>query len=273
MTVKAESLWDLLDKDLWSLELDFESSNKKRSKILISVFIVTRQRPELCQEAVRLLHEKAENPESIEYLLGLDEDDPTLEQMKDFVKQSCISNISITTFKRKPWKNFHEYSNELCYKAVGEWIFCYTDSKQMLTDHWDAVVNKTSKNSVISPVIENHRGHRVNRDGVRKNTYCYTPIIPKWWIEELGFFSDTPHSDTWIHGVSEDCGMLVMEEGIKLYSRRKKDDHGDIEDKVAKRIYQQRSEHKKSLTKHREKSHQRTVKKLHDILKRRRSKK
>jgi hypothetical protein len=165
----------------------------------ISILLPTRKRIKQLEKAVGSLFDNAKEPDKIQPLFGVDDDDvETLE----FLKQKNYKNQSVLKFKRMGYENLHMYNNSLCAYAQGTWIMFFNDDAIMQTKHWDDVIEKHTGTFKILRVKE-QTGH----------PYSIFPIFPWDWFRLLDHISLHGQNDAW---VSEIAYMLDIMETIDV---------------------------------------------------------
>jgi glycosyltransferase involved in cell wall biosynthesis len=109
------------------------NSNKK-----ITILLPTRGRPELLEKSLKSLIDRASNPEDIEIMLGLDEDDTaTIDYIKETIApylQDKGVEARANIFKPLGYENLHTYVNTLAGASMGEWLFFWNDDGIMTTE-------------------------------------------------------------------------------------------------------------------------------------------
>lgn len=166
------------------------------SNPVISVLLPTRGRREVLKSSLESLISKAKNPEHIELLLGIDDDD---EGAREYIEQEvapmlrehrveCRANI----FKPLGYENLHVYINTLAGNATGEWLFFWNDDGVMVTEGWDDVIRSyTGQFKLLAP-HDNHNGH----------PYAIFPIVPKDWFMLVDHLSQNAQNDAWLSHIA-----------------------------------------------------------------------
>jgi hypothetical protein len=166
------------------------------SKSIISVLLPTRGRREVLKSSLESLISKATDPENVELLLGIDEDD---EGAREYIEQEiapmlreykveCRANI----FKPLGYENLHVYVNTLAGNASGEWLFFWNDDGIMVTDGWDDVIRSyTGQFKLLAP-RDNHDGH----------PYAIFPIVPRDWYTLIDHLSQNAQNDAWLSHIA-----------------------------------------------------------------------
>ena len=166
------------------------------TKSTISVLLPTRGRREVLKSSLESLISKASDPEHIELLLGIDDDD---EGVKEYIEKEiapmlrehrveCRANI----FKPLGYENLHVYVNTLAGSATGEWLFFWNDDGVMVTDGWDDVIRGyTGQFKLLAP-RDNHDGH----------PYAIFPIVPRDWFTLIDHLSQNAQNDAWLSHIA-----------------------------------------------------------------------
>lgn len=166
------------------------------SKSTISVLLPTRGRREVLKSSLESLITKASDPERIELLLGIDDDD---EGVKEYIEKEiapmlrehrveCRANI----FKPLGYENLHVYVNTLAGNASGEWLFFWNDDGVMVTEGWDNVIREyTGQFKLLAP-RDNHNGH----------PYAIFPIVPRDWFVLIDHLSQNAQNDAWLSHIA-----------------------------------------------------------------------
>jgi hypothetical protein len=166
------------------------------SNSTISVLLPTRGRREVLKSSLESLISKATDPENVELLLGIDEDD---EGAREYIEQEiapmlreykveCRANI----FKPLGYENLHVYVNTLAGNASGEWLFFWNDDGIMVTDGWDDVIRSyTGQFKLLAP-RDNHDGH----------PYAIFPIVPRDWYTLIDHLSQNAQNDAWLSHIA-----------------------------------------------------------------------
>lgn len=161
----------------------------------VSVILPTRKRIEKLSASLDSLVKTAKN--DFELLVAVDNDD--LETVDFLVKQYPESIILVV--KRFGYTQLHEYINRLSQMATGDWLMLWNDDSIMMTQDWDELISKQSGFKVLRPL-----GNQFNYLPGQMNIF---PIIPKDWVRVLGYFSKSPHNDSYAQYVANEAGIHV----------------------------------------------------------------
>ena len=166
------------------------------TKSTISVLLPTRGRREVLKSSLESLISKASDPEHVELLLGIDDDD---EGVKEYIEKEiapmlrehrveCRANI----FKPLGYENLHVYVNTLAGSATGEWLFFWNDDGVMVTEGWDDVIRSyTGQFKLLAP-HDNQDGH----------PYAIFPIVPRDWFTLIDHLSQNAQNDAWLSHIA-----------------------------------------------------------------------
>lgn len=162
----------------------------------ISILLPTRGRTNTLLASIKSLVDTAKNPEHIEILFGLDEDD---QLSLDFVKTEIAPFLTehkiearANVFKPLGFENMHTYVNTLAGHATGDWLFIWNDDCLMTTQNWDEAIEKYTGQFKLLALKDNHEGH----------PYAICPIIPRDWHILIGHISQNPQNDAWLSHIA-----------------------------------------------------------------------
>jgi len=168
----------------------------KSNPSVITVLLPTRGRTEVLKRSLESLISKANDPSTIELLLGIDEDD---DGVKEYIQNEiapmlrekaveCRANV----FKPLGYENLHVYVNTLAANATGDWLFFWNDDGVMVTDGWDDVIRSyTGQFKLLAP-RDNHNGH----------PYAIFPIVPRDWFMLIDHLSQNAQNDAWLSHIA-----------------------------------------------------------------------
>jgi hypothetical protein len=189
----------------------------------ISILLPTRKRISQLKKSMDSLLSNAKNPDKIQPLFGVDDDDiETLE----FLKTSNYKNQSVLKFKRLGYQNLHIYNNSLCAYAQGTWVMFFNDDAIMNTKHWDEIIESEKNFNVLR--VKEQTGH----------PYSIFPIFPWDWFRLLDHISLHGQNDAWI---SEIAYMLDIMKDVDIeVTHDRADITGNNNDSVFKeRVYKE----------------------------------
>ena len=165
------------------------------SPIKISVMFPTRGRPLSLQRSLQTLLNQAHDISCLEILLGIDRDDqPTIDYCLATIKpwlESLGCHYKFVQFDRQGYAYLHRYINELAQRAQGDWLFFYNDDAVMETPLWDQIIIDNSQEFYLLRTETNH-----------KHPYAIFPILPRKWIELIGYFSQHQLNDAWVSQIA-----------------------------------------------------------------------
>ena len=173
-----------------------QPKKKKVSDTIISVLLPTRGRREVLKKSIQTLIDKANQPERLEILFGIDEDDDGLseyikEELAPYFNEKSIE-ARASVFKPLGYENLHIYVNTLAGAATGEWLFFWNDDCLMESEGWDDVIRQYDGEFKLLGPKDNHEGH----------PYAILPIVPKDWFILMGHLSQNPQNDAWLSHIA-----------------------------------------------------------------------
>lgn len=160
----------------------------------VSILCPTRGRPALLEASIRSLFALSDRKvPDIQVLLAVDQDDvdthPVADRLGDVVRMH---------WPRKGYLRLHEYVNDLVPHAEGDWLFLWNDDARMESFGWDRIVSRQAPYGVLDP----RTNHPPQHDGLM--TF---PIVHRTLVDTLGWFSRSPHCDTYIQYVADGVGV------------------------------------------------------------------
>jgi hypothetical protein len=164
----------------------------------ISILLPTRKRVSQLKKSMDSLLSNAKNPDKIQPLFGVDDDDT---ETLEFLKTTNYKNQSVLKFKRLGYQNLHMYNNSLCAYAQGTWVMFFNDDAIMNTKHWDEIIEAEKNFNVLR--VKEQTGH----------PYSIFPIFPWDWFRLLDHISLHGQNDAWI---SEIAYMLDIMKDVDI---------------------------------------------------------
>jgi len=162
----------------------------------ISILLPTRGRKEVLKKSILTLVDKVKDPNNVEIILGMDEDDQaTIDYVKEDlapILQSKNIETRANIFKPLGYENLHTYVNTLAGSAQGEWLFFWNDDCLMETDNWDETVLSYNGQFKLLAPNDNHEGH----------PYAILPIVPRDWYILIGHLSQNAQNDAWLSHIA-----------------------------------------------------------------------
>jgi hypothetical protein len=167
----------------------------EHSQPLISILLPTRGRTTQLDRSISSLIDTADNPGSIQWLFGFDNDD--LETYKWFQKNvlpkiiTSGARYTCMGFEPMGYIKLHEYVNRLAAKATGDWFVFWNDDAVMESSGWDTeIVSHTGE--FCLQAFDTHNKH----------PYSIFPIVPREWYELLGHLSQHQLNDAWLSQIA-----------------------------------------------------------------------
>jgi len=173
----------------------------------ISILLPTRGRSDALERSIKSLYHLADNPESIQLMLGIDTDDDAgisafKESLQPWLDQNNI-NYTAMSFEPMGYSRLNEYVNTLALNSDADWMIFWNDDAYMETQGWDTVISgHTGEFKLLA--FHTHNDH----------PYSIFPIVPRAWLDTLGYLSPHDLNDAWL---SQQAFMLDIWERIPVH--------------------------------------------------------
>ena len=172
----------------------------------IAVLLPTRGRSDALEKSVKSLYDLADDPDSIQLMLGFDNDDSEgvtafQELLQPWLDEKEISYTAMA-FEPMGYTRLNEYVNKLGLESDRDWLVFWNDDAYMETQGWDTVIaNHTGEFKLLA--FHTHNDH----------PYSIFPIAPRAWLDHMGHLSPHQISDAWL---SQQAYMLDIWERISV---------------------------------------------------------
>jgi 2-polyprenyl-3-methyl-5-hydroxy-6-metoxy-1,4-benzoquinol methylase len=179
----------------------------EKNQYSIAVLLPTRGRTRALGHSVKSLINRCTIPESVQLLLGFDTDDKIgrkyfEEELQPWLDEKEIAYTAME-FEPMGYHRLNEYVSALGQASSADWLFFWNDDAVMETTGWDKIIeNYTGQFKILA--VHTHRDH----------PYSIFPIVPRAWMEQLGYLSPHPLTDAWI---SQIAYKLDIWERIEVY--------------------------------------------------------
>lgn len=156
----------------------------------ISILLPTRGRTTALKTSLLTLADLADNPSTVEFMLGFDYDDTETFKwcqeniLPELDQRGCL--YTCVGFNRLGYIRLNEYVNELARRSQGQWLMFWGDDAVMETQGWDQRILEVDKFRVLR--MPTHNQH----------PYAIFPIVPRKWLEMFGYISAHQLSDSWV---------------------------------------------------------------------------
>ncbi len=168
---------------------------KRGSGPLVSIFLVSRGRPNQLREAIKSCLDNSKDHSLLEFIIKLDTDDLASYQVADEFMDLPIHFTIMVTDRGKGYAEMHNWLNDMVRQARGDWILILNDDARIVTPDWDQVLLVCGgKPAWIG--IDDICMFVLETDGDR-DPYGF-PCIRKKGLDLLGHFALHPFGDTWL---------------------------------------------------------------------------
>jgi hypothetical protein len=137
------------------------------------------------------LFNRAVKPDTVQLLLAFDDDDTEgIEHFQQTLEPWLIEkkvNYEAQIFERMGYARLNEYVNALALSSDADWMMFWNDDAMMDTAGWDKIIaGCTGEFKCLS--VHTHKDH----------PYSIFPIVPRAWLDCLGYLSPHQISDAWL---------------------------------------------------------------------------
>lgn len=176
-------------------------------KYSTAILLPTRGRTDALSRSVMSLINRAVDLNSIQLLLGFDNDDNDgIEHFQNELEPWLIDkkvNYEALVFERLGYDRLNEYVNALALASDADWLMFWNDDAMMDTAGWDKVISKHI-GEFKCLAVHTHNDH----------PYSIFPIVPREWLDYLGYLSPHQISDAWL---SQQAYLLDIFERIPVW--------------------------------------------------------
>lgn len=176
-------------------------------KYNISILLPTRGRSDMLERSVRSLIELADEPDMVQLMFGFDRDDQIGINCFNTEIQPWLSEQQIKfkalVFDPMGYIRLNEYVNTLAANSGGRWLVFWNDDAVMETQGWDTEIMRWEGQFKLL-AFHTHNDH----------PYSIFPIVPRRWLDELGYLSPHQISDAWL---SQQAYMLNIWQRIPVH--------------------------------------------------------
>ena len=172
----------------------------------IAILLPTRGRSDSLERSVKSVIELASDASRIQLMFGFDNDDDIgtthfEDKLQPWLDQQGITYTAMS-FAPLGYIRLNEYVNELARNSDASWLVFWNDDAVMETQDWDKEIIKHEGEFKLL-AFHTHHDH----------PYSIFPIVPRKWLDLLGYLSPHQISDAWL---SQQAYMLDIWERIEV---------------------------------------------------------
>ena len=160
----------------------------------ISILLPTRGRTTALETSLISLAELADDAARVEMLLAFDDDDAVGYDYFDATVSVRLDELGVSytafQFPRLGYIRLNEYVNALAKQSRGDWLMFWGDDAVMESQGWDSTILEVPDFRVLR--MPTHKQH----------PYAIFPIVPRAWVETLGYISAHQLSDSWVSQIA-----------------------------------------------------------------------
>lgn len=168
----------------------------------ITILLPSRGRTTMLESSIQSLVDHADDPGSIQFILGFDNDDTASSQYFVDVIAPQLEKIGskylVLGFDPIGYENLHKYLNMMAKHAQAPWWVFWNDDAVMLDDHWDTIIASQGDRFCIQ-AFDTHNLH----------PYSIFPIVPRTWYDLLGHLSQHQLNDAYISQIAWMLDIIV----------------------------------------------------------------
>jgi len=168
---------------------------------LVSVLLPSRGRPQGLLHAVSSLIVRCDDPACVEILIRMDDDDPDSQDMAGYLQSVFGESIAIDVItgpRRNGYHSLHEFVEEMCAVAHGDFLFLFNDDLTMDTGGWDTKIARfRDEFCVLNWEIFPNPNPTLN----------LFPVVHRKVHRLIGHFSKCGACDTWMQDISQRAGI------------------------------------------------------------------
>lgn len=161
----------------------------------IAVLLPTRGRTDALSRSVIGLVNRAVMLDKIQLMFAFDNDDEIGKAHFAEHLQPWLDNkgVDYTAMEFEPlgYSRLNEYINALARESSADWLFFWNDDAIMDSSGWDKIIaGYTGQFKLLA--VHTHKDH----------PYSIFPIVPREWLDTLGYLSPHPLTDAWLSQVA-----------------------------------------------------------------------
>ena len=177
------------------------------------MLLPARGRPANLRTSVQSCYDLAADPDSVEVLVRLDDDDPHLREELTILGGFGNREVLVGVGPRLGYQKMHIYYDGLAADSRGDWVFFWNDDTDMLTRGWDDLTRECPLYTVQFP--------RRDITPLADHTDYTFPVLGRPLFDALGGkMSRNPYCDAWLSNVSGFAGTSVVRPDIVFHHNR-----------------------------------------------------
>ena len=166
-----------------------------KNEYSIAVLLPTRGRTDALSRSVIGLVNRAVMLDKIQLMFAFDNDDEVgkthfAEHLQPWLDAKGVDYTAME-FEPLGYGRLNEYINALARESSADWLFFWNDDAIMDSSGWDKIIaSHTGEFKLLA--VHTHKDH----------PYSIFPIVPKAWLDTLGYLSPHPLTDAWLSQVA-----------------------------------------------------------------------
>lgn len=166
-----------------------------KNEYSIAVLLPTRGRTDALSRSVIGLVNRAVMLDKIQLMFAFDNDDEVgkthfAEHLQPWLDAKGVDYTAME-FEPLGYGRLNEYINALARESSADWLFFWNDDAIMDSSGWDKIIaSHTGEFKLLA--VHTHKDH----------PYSIFPIVPRAWLDILGYLSPHPLTDAWLSQVA-----------------------------------------------------------------------
>ena len=166
-----------------------------KNEYSIAVLLPTRGRTDALSRSVIGLVNRAVMLDKIQLMFAFDNDDEVgkthfAEHLQPWLDAKGVDYTAME-FEPLGYGRLNEYINALARESSADWLFFWNDDAIMDSSGWDKIIaSHTGEFKLLA--VHTHKDH----------PYSIFPIVPRAWLDTLGYLSPHPLTDAWLSQVA-----------------------------------------------------------------------
>lgn len=167
---------------------------------MISLLCPTRERVHDAVDYVDSVFATADNPDQVELIIALDNDDPMLEQYKQRLDKR------VKLFINPRFAKLSTCWNQMTFMSKGDMVMLANDDLRHRSHHWDMMLCEAARKHPDGIFCA------WGPDGIHKDNQASFPVVGRKVVEVLGYYLPEIfqyfYVDTWIFDIIKRVGRL-----------------------------------------------------------------
>lgn len=221
---------------------------------MISFLLPTRKRPGMAKMSIDSILNNVDDWDEIEIVIATDKDDKSSsEQIKEHLTNRSFNNfILLDDFEKQGYEKLYVYYNELSKVATKKWLWLWNDDAKLHSKNPNQILKKYNDEFILINPSVGHPGIKFQMEIEKNNNSSYIlneylfegkhidfwddhnktciifPIIPKKWIDVIGYYALSTAIDSWVEYVARLCNIVKSDSDLQIRNCNGYDEKGNF---------------------------------------------